>query len=612
VPSSRRRRSTRPALDQWRLEERLRIDRRLAFNRLVVTFGCLLTMGSAAAMPFLLRTQPGLGGPEPVAQLPPDDPDRGLVYGGLAAAKRGAPCAGGYEVAGVPGCTHGPDEPPPGLDVNRTVAPVAPATSTPPLATRTPGSPPAESELLADALRARAPAVPAIVSDAAPPTGAFTSGALGIACDVDGRAGPRVQVLYVYEAGTSSRYDQYLASFRIWAAGADAIVDGRDGADPVGGTARTSVGPRQLRFVTAGRCEIDVSEVELRSGALSTFADTIDALTKLGFGRSDRAYMVFADATVYCGISTVPHGEGADIGPLFGRIDSGCWHPLVAARQFARNLGATSDNSGGGDMALPTGLADSPFLVGGDAGDAGAAATPAASEPSAAPSKADQSTAAGALRISDVTATTARVSWEPASAGATYTVHLAGRPLGQVRVTAVRIVGLRPETAYQLEIQPAGAPPSHSATVDFQTAPAVLPAPGALLTLTNALTADAAEVFGARTANGTPVVLAPRHDGAQQRWQLQMVGPGAYQLRSVSSGGCLAPAERTAGAVLVVRPCDAAEADQRWRLAPTAYGFHVTTDDAGLVLGVGAATYRGLRVLVLQAPGQHRYHSWTT
>ena len=171
MPSSRRWRSTRPALDRWRLQEQSRIDRRLAFNRLVVTFGCLLTVASALALPTLLRTQRGLGDPEPIAQVPPDDPGRGLVYAGLVAAKRGAPCAGAYEVAGAQGCTYGPDEPPPGLDVKQTVAPVAPAIRTRPLAIRAPGVAPAESDLLADVMPAGA--VPAVSPDAAPEAAAF-------------------------------------------------------------------------------------------------------------------------------------------------------------------------------------------------------------------------------------------------------------------------------------------------------------------------------------------------------------------------------------------------------------------------------------------------------
>jgi hypothetical protein len=611
----------------------LRIDRRLAFNRLVVTFGCLLTVASALALPTLLRTQRGLGDPEPIAQIPPDDPGRGLVYAGLVAAKRGAPCAGAYEVAGAPGCTSGPDEPPPGLDVKQTVAPVGPAIPTRPLAIRAAGVAPAESDLLADLTPAGV--VPAVSPDAAPAAAAFTREAQGIACDDDdGRAGPRVQVLYAYEAGTTSRYDQYLASLRVWAAGADALIDGRDGTardgtarDGAAGddtasdsTARSAAGPRQLRFVTAGRCEIDVPEVEVRSGALSSFADTIEALITLGFGQSDRAYMVFADATIYCGISTVPRKEQESPGPAFGRIDSGCWHPQVAARQFARNLGATegTDLSAGAEVSISVDLPDSPFLVGtGAEGTGGPSAPPAGTaDPPSPPTPGGPDVSAMPVRIADVTATTARLSWEPQAPGTAYVVHLGDRPLGEVRMAAVRIVGLRPETAYEarVEIRRAGGSVSQSPAIDFKTAPAVLPAPGASLTLANALTSEAADVFGARTATGTPVVLARRHDGANQRWQLHSVGPGAYQFRSASSGTCLAWADdsATAGLAVVTQPCDPADVAQRWRLVPTAYGFQITTVDSRLVLGVGGTSYRGLRVLVLQTPSQRRYQSWTT
>src|SRR5262245_15556126 len=64
----------------------------------------------------------------PIELVPADDPARGLIYGGLRAARTG-PCVGGYEVIGVQPvmCTHGPDATPVGLDARRSVAPLAPA-----------------------------------------------------------------------------------------------------------------------------------------------------------------------------------------------------------------------------------------------------------------------------------------------------------------------------------------------------------------------------------------------------------------------------------------------------------------------------------------------------
>src|SRR3712207_406191 len=57
-------------------------------------------------------------------QVPADQPELGLRYAGLSHAKEGELCSGRFRVADLDLCTHGPDAPPPGLAVQRDVAPV--------------------------------------------------------------------------------------------------------------------------------------------------------------------------------------------------------------------------------------------------------------------------------------------------------------------------------------------------------------------------------------------------------------------------------------------------------------------------------------------------------
>jgi hypothetical protein len=280
----------------------------------------------------------------PISDVPDDNPRLGLVYEGLAPAKSGAPCVGAYEVVQRDTCTHGPDEAPLGLDVSRSVQPVARVAPVPALPRRDISGPPRDKDLAADEGAVNpGETAPAVVPEAVAaepagdPAGEPVVGPGGVVCDGDGIAGKRVQVLYVYEAGTASRYSQYLASFRTWAAGVDAIYN--SSAQDTGGT-------RHLRYVTTPDCQIDVAEVQVPARALATFNANITALKNLGYKRTDRKYMLFADAKVYCGIGTFTSDArtGSDNrnnrGPSYGRSDAGCWTASVAAHELAHNLGA--------------------------------------------------------------------------------------------------------------------------------------------------------------------------------------------------------------------------------------------------------------------------------
>ena len=249
------------------------------------------------------------------AQSLPEDAARGLRYRGLRAATSG-PCAGGFELprsAGVPTCTHGPDPAPPGVDV-RVARPPRPA---------------AGSE------------GPAALEPAPP------------LCAGDGTSGARVQLVYARAETRPDRYDAYAASFQTWARQVDRVV---------AASAAETGGIRRVRFVHDGACQPVVSRVTLPDAALTDFNAMVTGLHGAGHDRGDRKYLVWMDATYYCGLGSMVGDDrpgpvnGHDAGPpLYARIDSGCWGlpgTSVEAHELVHTLGgvqrSTPHATGGG------------------------------------------------------------------------------------------------------------------------------------------------------------------------------------------------------------------------------------------------------------------------
>lgn len=238
-----------------------------------------------------------------VLTVQPDDAANGLVYTGLAADRNGA-CAGMFRVLGTSPamCTHGPDPAPAGLSVKRSVAP---------LATRA-----------------------AAVAPAALPV-----------CEGDGTSGRRVEVLYIH--GSTSRYAQYLETFRQLAEQVDVIFNE---------SAKATGGERHVRYVTetvAGACRPVVRDVQIADSALNAndWAPLLNAVKAAGYTRTDRKYLQFVDANVYCGIGGFAGDtrkvadNRSNSGPEYARADNGCWTAGVAAHELGHTLGAVNNNS---------------------------------------------------------------------------------------------------------------------------------------------------------------------------------------------------------------------------------------------------------------------------
>ena len=234
--------------------------------------------------------------------LPANDAARGMIYNGLRPDAAG-PCAGLFQVKGVTPvmCTHGPDTPPVGLSVKRSIQPLA----------------------------------------AAP---AAAASALAV-CEGDGTSGRRVEVLYIH--GSTSRYQQYLETFRSLAEGVDVIFNE---------SARETGGERHVRYVTEtvnGACRPVVRDVQIPDSALNAndWAPLLNAVKAAGYARTDRKYLEFVDANVYCGIggfagdTRKTDANRSNSGPEYARADNGCWSAGVAAHELGHTLGAVNNNA---------------------------------------------------------------------------------------------------------------------------------------------------------------------------------------------------------------------------------------------------------------------------
>ncbi len=307
----------------------------------LVALGAMVLALIATAGPTVVQNARQAPAPERrisrLAAAPTDEPHIGLVYEGLKPAAQDAPCAGMYELVTPETCSHGPDLAPAGMSVTRDVPPVTAAQEPPADPRRESGAAPGDAAVVADdGGTSLVAGLPALVPDAAPGDAEFVLGPHGVACTGDGRTGKRVQLLYLYEFGQPSRFAEYLGSFRSWAASVDAIFDA---------SAAETRGSRHVRFVTTAQCAVDVAEVQLPAGALATFEASITALRTLGYNRTDRKYLLFADANRYCAIGTVipdnrrGSGNRNNAGPSYGRVDAGCWGAAMAAHELTHTLG---------------------------------------------------------------------------------------------------------------------------------------------------------------------------------------------------------------------------------------------------------------------------------
>lgn len=220
------------------------------------------------------------------------------------AGKQRASCeeAGLEYLAEADACSHGPDPAPSGVDPTRTVRPVSRQAYTGPEALRTQ------------------------LSTVEP----------RFECEGDGTSGYRTEVLYVRASDRPDRFEQYRESFVQWAFEADGIY--RTSAAATGGD-------RRIRYVTDQTCAPKVSTAVLSPEGDDSLGNTIIELQQLGFDRQDRVYLLFVDASVYCGVATARsddrpgQGNRNNSGQSYARVDAFCWSGHIAAHEHMHTLG---------------------------------------------------------------------------------------------------------------------------------------------------------------------------------------------------------------------------------------------------------------------------------
>ena len=213
------------------------------------------------------------------------------------------------------------------------------------------------------------------------------------------------------------------------------------------------------------------------------------------------------------------------------------------------------------------------------------------------------------LEVRDPTSTSVRLAWSAAARTARYEVLVDDVPIATTLATRARLIGLRPDAAYRVTVRSVRG---YVAKASAQTAPAARPVQNSWFVLSNSLTGGAADLYAARTANGTAVVMGGADGDAQQQWKLVPAGGGTFSLQSRATGKCVVPlgGNPVAGMPLVQGDCSSDDR-QRWSLQASDHGFTLRTTAGDLVAGVGAQRFGAHRLLVLQRGNGSRHQSWT-
>jgi hypothetical protein len=255
---------------------------------------------------------------DPDADRDTADGAQGLVLRGLTPAREHGPCRGmGYETRiapGLIGCTHGPDPAPEGIDVR--------------------------VERSLESLRADVSALQQ------PTLGTLSDEPGSVPCIGDGTSGRRLVAVYAYPGGGLNRYAEVAPLIRAWAREADEVV--RLSAAATGGV-------RHLRWAHDPECRPMVRQVALDEASVSGFGWMAQQLYEEGYSRTDRRYVVWVDASVYCGVAHMAPDDRRSQGNLnngvaaagfgfFARIDAPCWgltepKALVEAHEIMHTLG---------------------------------------------------------------------------------------------------------------------------------------------------------------------------------------------------------------------------------------------------------------------------------
>ncbi|MFJ9454505.1 RICIN domain-containing protein [Kitasatospora sp. NPDC101447] len=240
------------------------------------------------------------------------------------------------------------------------------------------------------------------------------------------------------------------------------------------------------------------------------------------------------------------------------------------------------------------------------------------SSPTATPSPTATSTTGSTgpdVTVSQVTQSSAMLSWPAANGAAGYDVLLNGQSVGTVHSTVVGMVRLAPGTQYKVAIasrDAAGKVSKPGRTVTFKTtADSGTPQPGTRYTLVNGLTGQAADLWGSSMNDGTVAIAYQRTGYANQKWTFEDAGNGTLRIKSVRSDKCLQlGGDAVAGQYVAQQPCSDAAA-QKWQVNSANGGVTITAQGSSLVLGISNRWYYGGWLLELQQPNGQAFQNWS-
>ena len=153
-------------------------------------------------------------------------------------------------------------------------------------------------------------------------SGAASTTTSSVPCYGDGVSGPRVQAVYAVASDRPDRYADVLGAIRGYAGTVDRIFV--DSAAETGGL-------RHVRWATDASCQLDVAHVVVSSSADDSFSAMVSSLKAQGYGRTDRKYLIWADANVYCGVADMKLDDRSGStnanngGAMYARVDAACW-----------------------------------------------------------------------------------------------------------------------------------------------------------------------------------------------------------------------------------------------------------------------------------------------
>lgn len=153
------------------------------------------------------------------------------------------------------------------------------------------------------------------------------------ACIGDGQSGKRVQAVYFVASDRQDRYAETVGQIRTgFAPNVDYWVN--KSAARYGRTGR-------VRWACVNG-QVDVVKFVGTPTSDDNWVATRDALRAAGYKRTDRKYLIWADAAVYCGMAGTTTNPEAGTG--YARIDRVCWGSAypVELHELAHNLGAVS------------------------------------------------------------------------------------------------------------------------------------------------------------------------------------------------------------------------------------------------------------------------------